>query len=69
MKWPDMRSWYVISYDAKKGIAHLCRNDGNGRRNVKLNKAVRELMAAEYERGKSDARQEIKAALGIKNGR
>ena len=69
MKWPDMRSWYVISYDEKKGVAYLCRNNGTERKSLKLNEATRELMAAEYERGKSDARQEIKAALGIKNGR
>jgi len=65
MKWPDMRSWYVMSCDVKKGVAYLCHNNGTERKTVKLNEATRQLMAAEYERGKSDARQQIKTALGI----
>lgn len=66
MQWPDMRRWYVMSYDLKKGTVNLCRNNPVKHKALKINEPVLALMRAEYIRGQQEAREQIQIALGIK---
>jgi len=66
MKWPDMRRWYIVSYDIKNKQVHLCRNTGAEDRTMTLDEPTLELMKAEYIRGQQETQGTLRKALGLK---